>query len=111
MLWSIAPTTHKHWTRVTDVGQLLIHTRATDSSFEVNEELLKWVPSHGTTKGADILKTVQDIVAEYGGFDKLAAVVTDGAPSMQGKRTGFAGLLQQSAEDCPILHCIIQQVC
>uniref|UniRef100_A0A3Q3EJT1 SPIN-DOC-like zinc-finger domain-containing protein n=1 Tax=Labrus bergylta TaxID=56723 RepID=A0A3Q3EJT1_9LABR len=61
---------------VTDVSQLLIYARAIDSSFEVHEELLKLVAF---------------VVSEYGGFDKLSAVVTDGAPSMQGKHTGFAG--------------------
>uniref|UniRef100_A0A3Q3GZU0 HAT C-terminal dimerisation domain-containing protein n=1 Tax=Labrus bergylta TaxID=56723 RepID=A0A3Q3GZU0_9LABR len=70
-----------------------IYARAIDSSFE----------------GRDIFNAVQSVVSEYGGFDKLSAVVTDGAPSMQGKHTGFAGLLQQSGVDCPILHCIIHQ--
>uniref|UniRef100_A0A3Q3FDJ6 SPIN-DOC-like zinc-finger domain-containing protein n=1 Tax=Labrus bergylta TaxID=56723 RepID=A0A3Q3FDJ6_9LABR len=94
---------------VTDVSQLLIYARAIDSSFEVHEELLKLVALHDTTKGRDIFNAVQSVVSEYGGFDKLSAVVTDGAPSMQGKHTGFAGLLQQSGVDCPILHCIIHQ--
>lgn len=97
-------------TDVTDVSQLLIYTRAIDSSFEVHEELLKLASLHGTTKGVDIFNAVKSAVHEYGGFDKLSAVVTDGAPSMQGRRTGFAGLLQQNGVECPILHCIIHQV-
>ena len=97
-------------TDVTDVSQLLIYTRAINSSFEVHEELLKLASLHGTTKGVDVFNAVQSAVQEYGGFDKLSAVVTDGAPSMQGRRTGFAGLLQQSGVECPILHCIIHQV-
>ncbi|KAM6965926.1 general transcription factor II-I repeat domain-containing protein 2A-like [Tautogolabrus adspersus] len=96
-------------TDVMDVSQLLIYARAIDSSFEVHKELLKLVALHDTTKGRDIFNTVQSVVSEFGGFDKLSAVVTDGAPSMQGKHTGFAGLLQQSGVDCPILHCIIHQ--
>jgi len=92
---------------VTDVSQLLIYTRAINSSFEVHEELLKLVSLHGTTKGQDIFAAVENA---HGGFDKLSAVVTDGAPAMQGKRTGFAGLLRQSGVDCPILHCFIHQV-
>ncbi|XP_078140529.1 general transcription factor II-I repeat domain-containing protein 2B-like [Centroberyx gerrardi] len=96
-------------TDVTDVSQLLVYARSINASFDVHEELLKLVPLHGTTKGSDIFDAVKGVVSEYGGFDKLSAVVTDGAPSMQGRRTGFAGLLRQSGVDCPILHCIIHQ--
>ncbi|KAI4816904.1 hypothetical protein KUCAC02_009204 [Chaenocephalus aceratus] len=95
---------------VTDVSQLLVYARSINGSFDVHEELLKRVPLHGTTKGTDIFEAVKGVVSEYGGFDKLSAVVTDdGAPSMQGRCTGFAGLLRQSGVDCPILHCIIHQ--
>ncbi|KAK7134501.1 hypothetical protein R3I93_017809 [Phoxinus phoxinus] len=97
-------------TDVMDVSQLLIFTRTIDSSFVVHEELLKLVSLHNTTKGTDIFNAVNSAVNEYcGGFDKLSAAVTDGAPAMQGKHNGFAGLLQQSGVDCPILHCIIHQ--
>ncbi len=97
-------------TDVMDASQLLIYTRAIDSSSEVHVELLKLVSLHDTTKGKDIFNAVESVVSEHEGFDKLSAVVTDGAPSMQGRRTGFVGLLQQSGTDCPILHCIIHQV-
>ena len=49
--------------------------------------------SHDTTNGTDIFNSVASV---YGGFDKLSEVVTDGAPAMQGRHTGFTGLLQQS---------------
>ena len=97
-------------TDVMDVSQLLVYTQAVNSSFEVHEELLKLVSLHDTTKGQDIFNAVESVVSEHGGFDKLSAVVADGAPSMQGRRTGFARLLRQSGVDCPILHCIIHQV-
>lgn len=98
-------------TDVMDISQLLIFTRTIDSSFVVHEELFKLVSLHNITKGTDIFNAVNSVVNEYyGGFDKLSAVVTDGAPAMQGKHNGFAGLLQQSGVDCPILHCIIHQV-
>ena len=97
-------------TDVMDVSQLLIFIRTIDSSFEVHEELLKLVSLHDTTKGTDIFNAVNSVASAYGGFDKLSAVVTDGAPAMQGRHTGFAGLLQQSGVNCPILHCIIHQV-
>uniref|UniRef100_A0A3B4Z810 DUF4371 domain-containing protein n=1 Tax=Stegastes partitus TaxID=144197 RepID=A0A3B4Z810_9TELE len=96
-------------TDVTDVSQLLIFTRTIDSSFEVHEELLKLVSLHDTTKGTDIFNAVKTVVNEHGGFSKLSAIVTNGAPSMQGRRTGFAGLLYQSGVGCPVLHCIIHQ--
>ncbi len=62
---------------------------------------------HGTTKGEDIFKAVENSVREYGGFAKLSAVVTDEAPAMQGTKSGFAGQLQKSGINCPVLQCII----
>lgn len=59
------------------------------------------------TGGRDIFNAVESVVSEHGGFNELSAVVPDGAPSMQGERTGLAGLLRQSGVDCPILHCIV----
>uniref|UniRef100_G3NBB9 SPIN-DOC-like zinc-finger domain-containing protein n=1 Tax=Gasterosteus aculeatus TaxID=69293 RepID=G3NBB9_GASAC len=92
-------------TDVMDVSQLL---RTVDRSVEVHEELLKMVPT--MPPRARIYSTQCNSVANaYGGLDKLSAVVTDGAPAMQGRRTGFAGLLQQSGVNCPIMHCIIHQ--
>uniref|UniRef100_A0A3Q3JZ16 HAT C-terminal dimerisation domain-containing protein n=1 Tax=Monopterus albus TaxID=43700 RepID=A0A3Q3JZ16_MONAL len=96
-------------TDVTDVSQLLIFTRTIDGSFEVHEELLKLVLLHDTTRGTDIFNAVNNVARAYRGFDKLSAVVTDGAPAMQGRHTGFEGLLQQNRANCPILHCIIHQ--
>ena len=97
-------------TEVMDVSQLQIFTRTIDSTFEVHEELLKLVSLHDTTKGTDIFNAVNSVASGYGGFDKLSTVVTDGAPAMQGRHRGFAGLLRQSGVSCPILHCIIHQV-
>lgn len=97
-------------TDVTDVSQLLIFARMITENFDVQEELLKMVSLHGTTKGEDIFKVVENVVNEHGGFTKLSAVVTDGAPAMQGTKSGFAGLLQKSGVNSPVLHCIIHQV-
>ncbi|XP_057203176.1 general transcription factor II-I repeat domain-containing protein 2B-like [Triplophysa rosa] len=96
-------------TDVTDVSQLLIFARTITEKFDVHEELLKLVSLHGTTKGEDIFKSVEIAVNEHGGFAKLSAVVTDGAPAMQGKKSGFAGLLKKNGVNCPVLHCIIHQ--
>ena len=95
---------------VMDVSQLLIYARANDSSFEAHKELLKSVSLHDTTKGKDVFNAVKSVVSEHRGCEKLSACITDSTPSTQGRRTGFAGLLQQSGIDCPILHCIVHQV-
>uniref|UniRef100_A0A3Q2PF54 HAT C-terminal dimerisation domain-containing protein n=1 Tax=Fundulus heteroclitus TaxID=8078 RepID=A0A3Q2PF54_FUNHE len=96
-------------TDVTDVSQLLVFARTIVNAFDVHQELLKLASLHDTTKGSDIFSGVTSAVGEYGGFEKLSAVVTDGAPAMQGRHRGFAGLLRQSGVNCPILHCIIHQ--
>ena len=70
-----------------DVSQLLIFTRAIDSSFEVHEELLNLVSLHDTTEGKDSFNAVNSVISEHGGFDKLSTVVTDAMPSMQGRRS------------------------
>lgn len=97
-------------TDVTDVSQLMVFARTIDNAFDVHEELLKLASLHDTTKGSDIFNAVTSAVGEYGGFEKLSTVVTDGAPAMQGRHRGFAGLLRQSGVNCPILHCIVHQV-
>ena len=76
---------------------------------EVHKELLKLVTLHDANKGKDIFYAINS-VSEHGDFEKLSVVVTDSAPSMQGRCTRFSGLLRQSDIDCPILHCIIHQV-
>uniref|UniRef100_A0A3P8SYK1 HAT C-terminal dimerisation domain-containing protein n=1 Tax=Amphiprion percula TaxID=161767 RepID=A0A3P8SYK1_AMPPE len=90
-------------TDVTAVSQLLIFTRTIDSSFEVHKELLKLVSLHETTKGMDIFSAVKMVVNEHVGFGKLSAAVTDGAPSMQERHTGFDGVIHQNGVDCLVL--------
>lgn len=97
-------------TDVMDVSQLMIFARTIDNAFDVHEELLKLASLHDTTKGSDIFNAVTSAVSDYGGFEKLSTVVTDGAPAMQGRHRGFAGLLRQSRVNWPIQHCIIHQV-
>jgi len=96
-------------TDITDTSQLLIFARLINDKFEVHEELLKMASLHGTTKGTDIFEAVRTAVEPFGGFEKLASVVTDGAPAMCGRINGFIGLLRLSGVDCPSFHCIIHQ--
>lgn len=91
-------------TDVMDVSQLLIFTRAIDSSFEVHEELLRLVSLHDTTKGTDIFNTLNSVVSEYWGYDKLSAVVTDGTPAMQGRHAGFAPSTERRGLSNTALH-------
>ena len=55
---------------------------------------------------ARIFNAINSVASAYGGFGKLSAVVTDGAPAMQGRHTGFTG----RRVNRHILHCIIHQV-
>lgn len=96
-------------TDVTDISQLLIFTRTIDCTFEVHEELLKLVSLHDTTRGTDIFNAVNNVASAYGGFDELSVVVMDGAPVMPERHAGFAGLLQQSRVNCPLLHRTVHQ--
>jgi hypothetical protein len=74
----------QYCTDVSDTNQLLIFVRAIKEDFTVFEELLKVCSLHSTTGGADIFNAVKSAVEEFGGFEKLSSVVTDGAKSMTG---------------------------
>ena len=60
-------------------------------------------------KGLDAFIAVNIVVSEYGGFDKLSCVVTDGAPAMTGKNEGFVGQLKENYNKFKTIHCIIHQ--
>lgn len=46
------------------------------------------------------------MVSDYGGFE-CYCIVSDGATSMIGIDTGFAGLLKQTNINCPVIHCFV----
>jgi hypothetical protein len=96
-------------TDVSDTNQLLIFVRAIMEDFTISEELLKVCSLHSTTRGVDIFNAVKRAVEEFGGFEKLSSVVTDGAKSMTGTISGFVGFLRQNQITVPTLHCIIHQ--
>lgn len=93
----------------TDVSQLLIFIRITQEDFSTNEELLEICALHGTTKGKDIYDAVKNSVDKFGDFYKCSSIVTDGAPAMVGKKSGFVGLLRENGVTCPTIHCVIHQ--
>ena len=85
---------------VTDVGKVIIFTRLVDESFEVQEELLTLHPLTGGRKGSDIYETLNSVVSEFGGFKKCSCIVTDGAKTMVGSKTGLVGLLRANGINC-----------
>lgn len=96
-------------TDISDTSQMLIFIRTVNENYSYSEELLKLQSLYGTTKGEDIYKELKCSLAQYGGFDKCTAIVTDGARAMTGKNIGLAGLLQKEGINCRMLHCIVHQ--
>ncbi|KYN03211.1 General transcription factor II-I repeat domain-containing protein 2A, partial [Cyphomyrmex costatus] len=81
------------------ISQLGIFARIVQDDFSYIEELLDFIPLHGTTKGIDIFKD----------FTKCSVIVTDGAKAMLGPKTGFFGQIKQRNFKLPVIHCIIHQ--
>ncbi|GLV41814.1 hypothetical protein CBL_02999 [Carabus blaptoides fortunei] len=96
-------------TDISDTSQMLICIRTVNENYSYSEELLQLRALHGTTKGEDIYKELKCAIAQYGGFDKCTAIVTDGARAMTGKNIGLAGILQKGGINCRMLHCIVHQ--
>ncbi|KAF7249505.1 General transcription factor II-I repeat domain-containing protein 2A [Varanus komodoensis] len=102
-------------TDVTDTAQLAIYVHGVDNNFEVMEELLTVIPMHGQTTAQEIFRQLCDAIADAGLLWKsFAGIITDGAPSMTGRRNGVVALVQrkleeEAVEEAIALHCIIHQ--
>lgn len=73
-------------TDVTDKSQLIICVRAIYSNYVINEEIFSLISLTETSKGIDIFHAFIKSINENGAdIKKLAAICTDGAPSMVGK--------------------------
>ncbi|GLV33430.1 hypothetical protein CBL_20169 [Carabus blaptoides fortunei] len=96
-------------TDISDTSQMLIFIRTVNENYSYSEELLQLRSLHGTTKGEDIYKELKCAIAQYGGFDKCTAIVTDGTRAMTGKNIGLAGILQKEGINFRMLHCIVHQ--
>jgi len=96
-------------TDISDISQLLVFIHTVVENFTVCKELLKASPLHGSRKGIDIYNRLMTIIDAYGGFEKCACVVTDGARAMTGRRNGLVAILKDHGVDCPTFHCIIHQ--
>lgn len=92
------------------ISQLSIFARIVQQNFSCVEELLGFVPLHGTTTGADIFSAVKTVLQKFNiDFSKCSAIITDGAKAMTGTKTGFFGQLKQRNLTIPLIHCIIHR--
>jgi hypothetical protein len=53
------------------------------------------------------LRQSTKLIYEFISFKKYTGIVTDGAKSMVGSKTGVVGHLKQLGVKCVFLHCII----
>ncbi|XP_046145949.1 general transcription factor II-I repeat domain-containing protein 2-like [Osmia bicornis bicornis] len=80
------------------------------NDFSCVEELLDFVPLHGTTTGLDIFLAVQKSLQKFGvDLNKCSSITTDDARNMTGLKIGFAGQLKQRNSNIPVIQCIIHQ--
>jgi hypothetical protein len=96
-------------TDITDVCQLITFDQKIDKSFEIKEKFLKLQPLSTGTKSSDVFEAVNKFVSEITSFKKCTGIVTDGAKSMVGSKTGLVDHLTQLGVKCVFLHCIIHQ--
>ncbi|CAN7949242.1 unnamed protein product [Ixodes hexagonus] len=103
-------------TDITDNAQCAIFVRGIGKNLNVTEGLLDLIPTKGTTTGADILYVLERVFELAGlPWEKLVCLVTDGAPSMVGCKSGLVGRLRAKLAALGItdlfaaLHCILHQ--
>ena len=96
-------------TDVQNLSQLLVFIRFIGEG-KIEDEFLFCRPLNGTTKGVDVMNSVEDFFKENGlTWDKLAGVCTDGAPAMLGSRSGFISLVKRRNPNVKGVHCIIHK--
>ena len=92
------------------VSQLSIFARIVQNDFSCVEELLDFVPLHGTATSVDIFRAVEQVLEKLNtDFSKCSAIVTDGAKAMTGSKIGFFGQIKQRDLKFPLIHCLIHQ--
>ena len=96
-------------TDATDQAQLNLIVRYFDGG-RFREELLALLPMAGHTTGSDVFEITKKFFCDNGlDMKKICLLVTDGAPSMVGKASGFVQRLKEVAPTVQSLHCIIHQ--
>lgn len=99
-------------TDISDTAQLCVIIKMVFNDFTTKEEFLKLLPLKGRTQGKNIYDAFINFAEESQlPLNKLAAIVTDGAPAMIGNKNGFVALCM--ANDVfphfAHYHCIIHQ--
>ena len=94
---------------ISGISQILVFIRTVDENCTIYEELPGTSSLYGSTKGMDIYNSLVSVVEAYEGFEKCECVVTDGARSIIGQKTGLVGILKDQGVNCPTFHCIIHQ--
>lgn len=96
-------------TDVTDMAQLAMFVRFLDEDTNTfREELLAVLPLPGTTKGEDIFNAIQRFFdTNKIPMDKVASLLTDGAPAMTGRNAGVAARMKAVCPGLISFHCII----
>lgn len=93
----------------TDVAQMCVYVRCFDGK-SFREELLSLLPLEGNTTGDILFTKLEELFRQHSlSLDKINFIVTDGAPSMVGKRRGLVGRLKEIAPHIQALHCVIHQ--
>ena len=77
--------------------------------FTVCKVLLKVSSFCWATKNIDIYSKLVGIVNDYGGFDKCACIVTDGASTMTRQKNGLVSILKDRDVHCSTFYCIIHE--
>lgn len=101
-------------TDASDTAQLLIFLRGVDNEMNVTEELLDLQSLKAQTRGTDLFSSVCAAVDDMKlPWNKISGIITDGAPSMAGERSGLATLIcnkvSEEGGQAVKLHCIIHQ--
>ncbi|CAL9706387.1 unnamed protein product [Knipowitschia caucasica] len=98
-------------TDTTDVAQMCVYVQYfDDKSVSFQEELLFLIPLEGQTTGDILFAKLEEQFRENSlPLEKVNFIVTDGAPSMVGKRRGLVSRLKEVAPNIQALHCLIHQ--
>ncbi|GBM62887.1 hypothetical protein AVEN_11348-1 [Araneus ventricosus] len=99
-------------TDINDTAQLILFIRGVDENFEFTEELACMRSLKGTTKECDILSEFQEgLLTLKVPITNICNIMTDGAPNMTGKKSGFLGLFNQNypGNNVVFLHCVMHQ--
>jgi len=80
-----------------DIAQLCVFIRMVFKNMTVKEELLRFLPLKGHTRGEDIFQAFMNYANKTKlPLVKLISITTDGAPAMVGSSNGFIALCKQN---------------